>query len=88
MDMEINRDIEAQYQKYSGATKTLEGVWYEDYINKHTGKPFDKEIWEVIYDYLIENPDQLPENKQQLQQLYHYSQSDQQYHSYYHHLYR
>lgn len=68
MDMEINRDIEAQYQKYSGATKTLEGIWYEDYINKHTGKPFDKEIWEVIYDYLIENPDQLPENKQQLQE--------------------
>lgn len=68
MDMEINRDIEAQYPKYGGATKTLEGIWYEDYINKHTGKPFDKEIWEVIYDYLMENPDQLPENKQQIQE--------------------
>lgn len=67
MDMEINRDIEAQYKKYSGATKVLEGVWYEDYINKHTGKPFTKEIWEVIYDYLMENPDQLPgENNQQI----------------------
>lgn len=69
MDMEINRDIEAQYKKYSGATKILEGVWYEDYINKHTGKPFAKEIWEVIYDYLMENPDQLPdENNQQIQE--------------------
>lgn len=68
MDMEINRDIEAQYQKYSGATKTLEGIWYEDYINKHTGKPFAKEIWEDIYDYLMENPDQVPENKQQIEE--------------------
>ena len=68
MDMEINRDIEAQYPKYGGSTRTLEGVWYEDYINKHTGKPFDKEIWEVIYDYLMENPDQLPGNKQQIQE--------------------
>lgn len=68
MDMEINRDIEAQYPKYGGSTRTLEGIWYEDYINKHTGKPFDKEIWEVIYDYLMENPDQLPGNKQQIQE--------------------
>lgn len=63
MDLEINRDIEAQLPQYKGCTLATDGVWYlkEEFKNKDTNSFFVHETWETIYDYFISQQDQIPE---------------------------
>lgn len=67
MDMEINRDIEAQYQSYSGCTEAIGGVWFqqEKFKNKEKNKFFTHETWEDIYDYLITHESEFIEKSKQ-----------------------
>lgn len=66
-DIEINRDIVGRWPEYEKVITECGFLWFKDpkFINKDTGKPFNHETWEQIYDYLIEHQDQIPEQKQQ-----------------------
>lgn len=65
MDMEINRDIEAQLPFYSGCTTAVGGIWFMDekWKNKETNKYFSHEVWEDIYDYLMRHQEQTTDNR-------------------------
>lgn len=64
-DLEINRDIAARWPEYEKVITEEGFMWFKDerFKNKNTGKFFDFESWEEIYDYLVENRDQVPNLK-------------------------
>ena len=55
MDLEINRDIEGYFPLFDGCTKEIGGIWFQDSKYYKNGKPFNSEAFEEIYDYFLQN---------------------------------